>query len=731
MKIEKISQIPGIGSKVAERLIKYLGSEEEIIKVIMEADIAKLMSVPGIGQGLATKIVRNAYSIIEGVSLEEVLKTSDARRLYERILDIIRGYTKTSYSKNKLTLYFPLPPRKINVMLERLNYFSEAKELVKKLDEKTLNEINELLSKIRPLRLGKLEKRIGDRVILTDDEEIYNKLCELELDKLTNMFLVKPGERLEEYIQSYDLVLFISSGAPYDTAIDYAFNAEVLGKEVSVEFLLPERLVSFYSLNYEVVRAACELGKYIHSLPNGFAIEKFKNRINLTALNEVENLLSVLTEDGEVREGYDEELDRLRAAIRDLQTVISDLEVQINDEVKEKIAERKVIIEGERLLDILKEAVASEAGGEGLRNVFPELSGELLEIITEVCQKAEDNLCKKLKLTGEELEFVEELFPRDLVLPIQADRRKVSLLEDFLRKEYALRRYKILREMALKLHELRSAVEEAVKALLDFDLFFAVGRFAKDYFLNVPTLSEEYVGIGFINGRNLFLRELELKNKTKVIPVNYVVGDIPIQPPNTNKERIVVLSGANSGGKTTLLNLIAQIVILAQMGLPVPAEEVYMCPFDEIYLFSRSRGIMDAGAFEATLKNFAKVITSPKKKLVLVDELEAITEPGAAAKVIAGILELLYTNKNTCAIFISHLAEEVMKVVKVPIRVDGIEASGLDENLNLIVNRNPIYNYLARSTPELIVERLYHLSKGSEREVYEKLLEEFGGRKSK
>jgi len=731
MKIEKISQIPGIGSKVAERLIKYLGSEEEIIKAIMEADIAKLMSVPGIGQGLATRIVRNAYSIIEGVSLEEVLKTSDARRMYERILDIIRGYTKTSYSKNKLTLYFPLPPRKINVMLERLNYFSEAKELAEKLDEKTSNEIIEGLSKIRPLRPEKLEKRIGDRVILTDDEEIYNKLCELELDKLTNIFLVKPGERLEEYIQSYDLVLFISSGVPYDTSIDYAFNAEVLGKDVSVEFLLPEITISFCSLNYEVIKAACELGKHIHSLPGKSAIEKFKNRIDLTALNEVENLLSALTEDGEVKEGYDEELDRLRTAIQSLQAIINDLEVQINDEVKRKIAEKKVVIEGERLLDILKEAVTSGAGGESLRSVLPELSGELLEIITEVSQKAEDNLCKMLKLTGEELEFVEELFPRDLALPIQADRRKVSLLEDFLRKEYALRRYKIVREIASKLHELRSAVEEAVKALLDFDLFFAVGRFAKDYFLNVPTLSIEYVGIGFANGRNLFLRELELKSKIKVIPVSYTVGDTPIQSPNTNKERIVVLSGANSGGKTTLLNLIAQIVILAQMGLPVPAEEVHMCPFDEIYLFSRSRGIMDAGAFEATLKNFAKVITSPKKKLVLVDELEAITEPGAAAKVIAGILELLYANTNTCAIFISHLAEEVMKVVKVLIRVDGIEASGLDENLNLIVDRNPIYNYLARSTPELIVERLYHLSKGSEREVYEKLLEEFGGRKSR
>ncbi len=728
MKIEKLSQIPGIGSKVAERLIKYIGSEEETIKAIIEADITKLMSVPGIGQGLATKIIRNAYSIIEGVSLEEVLKTLDARKMYERILDIIRNYTRTNYSKNKLTLYFPLPPRKINVMLERLKYFAEAKSLVENLDDELLNKIKNQLSKIRPLRAGKIERRISDRVILTDDEEVFNKLHELELNKITNLFLVKPGESLGEYVQSYDLVLFISSGAPYDTAIDYAFNAEVVGKDVSIEFLIPELVISFFSTNYEVIKAACELGKYVHSLPDKPAITKFKDHIDLQKLEDVEKLLLTLTESGDIKEEVDEELDRLRNALNNLQTIIGDIEVQINDEVKEKIMEHKVIIEGERLLDLLKEAAASEAGSESLKSVFPELSGELLEVITEICQRAEDLVCQKLKLTGEELEFVEGLFPRDLILPIQADSRKISLLEDFLRKEYTLRRYKMLREIALKLNELKRSVEEAVKTLLDFDLFFAVGLFAKDYSLNVPNLSEEYVGIGFTKGRNLFLRELELKSKIKVIPVDYVVGDVSIQPPNTNKERIIVLSGANSGGKTTLLNLIAQIVILAQMGFPVPADEVYLCPFDEIYLFSRSRGIMDAGAFEATLKNFAKVITSPKKKLVLVDELEAITEPGAAAKVIAGILELLYSSKNTCAVFISHLAEEVMKVVKVPIRVDGIEASGLDENLNLIVNRNPIYNYLARSTPELIVERLYRLSKGSEKEVYEKLLEEFGGK---
>ncbi|MBE9483881.1 MAG: hypothetical protein IMY74_03485, partial [Bacteroidetes bacterium] len=58
-------------------------------------------------------------------------------------------------------------------------------------------------------------------------------------------------------------------------------------------------------------------------------------------------------------------------------------------------------------------------------------------------------------------------------------------------------------------------------------------------------------------------------------------------------------------------------------------------------------------------------------------------------------------------------------------RVDGIEARGLDKNLNLIVDRNPRYNYVAKSTPELIVERLVRQADGVEREFYQHLLDKF------
>jgi hypothetical protein len=74
---------------------------------------------------------------------------------------------------------------------------------------------------------------------------------------------------------------------------------------------------------------------------------------------------------------------------------------------------------------------------------------------------------------------------------------------------------------------------------------------------------------------------------------------------------------------------------------------------------------------------------------------------------------------------VSHLAEEISKAVKTTIRIDGIEAKGLDQNLNLVVDRNPILNHLAKSMPQLIITRLSALSKGDEKETYEHILKKF------
>jgi len=96
---------------------------------------------------------------------------------------------------------------------------------------------------------------------------------------------------------------------------------------------------------------------------------------------------------------------------------------------------------------------------------------------------------------------------------------------------------------------------------------------------------------------------------------------------------------------------------------------------------------------------------------------------------VAGFVEMLASDSNVVAIIVSHLAEDILEILstslKKLVRVDGIEARGLDENYNLIVDRNPRYYYLARSTPELVIARLVVKSSPKERNFYEKLLKLF------
>ncbi|MFW5978381.1 MAG: MutS-related protein, partial [Halohasta sp.] len=194
-----------------------------------------------------------------------------------------------------------------------------------------------------------------------------------------------------------------------------------------------------------------------------------------------------------------------------------------------------------------------------------------------------------------------------------------------------------------------------------------------------------------------------------------------VEPVDYGVEGVTLLSGVNSGGKTSLLDLVGLVVILAHMGLPVPAESVRLQRFTELHYYAKSQGTLDAGAFESTLREFGDLVSGAEGRLVLVDELESITEPGASAKIIAGILEALDTQGAT-AVFVSHLADEIREAADVAVAVDGIQATGLEDG-ELQVDRSPVKDHLARSTPELIVEKL--AGEASDASFYESLLEKF------
>ncbi|MGB1697835.1 MAG: hypothetical protein ACPHK8_05500 [Thermoplasmatota archaeon] len=264
------------------------------------------------------------------------------------------------------------------------------------------------------------------------------------------------------------------------------------------------------------------------------------------------------------------------------------------------------------------------------------------------------------------------------------------------------------RAFARELDGLKGTLQAAVDEWTQFDVHFSLGCMALDFDLQPSSWAEE---LRFEEGVHLRLRSLE-----GVQPIAYQLG---------GEHGIAVLTGANSGGKSTLLELISQIMICARMGLPVPAMDCRVPWVQELHLVTAGKGL-DAGAFETFLRGFLPIVQGDKRRLVLADEVEAVTELEAASRILGFFMDQL-SRTDSLGIIVTHLAEQVLAHATAPVRVDGIEAIGLDEHHQLVVDRCPKLNHFARSTPELIIQRMSNLSKGNRKELYDALLQRFEG----
>ena len=89
---------------------------------------------------------------------------------------------------------------------------------------------------------------------------------------------------------------------------------------------------------------------------------------------------------------------------------------------------------------------------------------------------------------------------------------------------------------------------------------------------------------------------------------------------------------------------------------------------------------------------------------MLVDEFEAITEPGRAADLLYGLVNLT-VEEGALGTFVTHLADDLEPLPEAA-RTDGIFAEGLTDDLELEVDYQPRFGEVGRSTPEFIVSRL-------------------------
>ncbi len=273
------------------------------------------------------------------------------------------------------------------------------------------------------------------------------------------------------------------------------------------------------------------------------------------------------------------------------------------------------------------------------------------------------------------------------------------------------------------LDEADEDIEAAVSAVDDIALSLSLARFGAAFELTRPTFTDRDV-TGVVAARNLFLEDAG----EAVQSITYAVGDHSLDVPRATVpptgDRVAVLTGANSGGKTTLLETLCQVQLLAQMGLPVPANAAEVSVVDTV-VFHRRHASFNAGVLESTLRSVVPPVTSGGQTLMLVDEFEAITEPGSAADLLHGLVTLT-GDRDALGVFVTHLADD-LEPLPDDARVDGIFAEGLTTDLELEVDYQPRFETVGRSTPEFIVSRLVaDAGDHSERAGYETLAASVG-----
>jgi hypothetical protein len=241
-------------------------------------------------------------------------------------------------------------------------------------------------------------------------------------------------------------------------------------------------------------------------------------------------------------------------------------------------------------------------------------------------------------------------------------------------------------------------VDRAAPAVTTVARELSLGRFAAAYDLERPTYVDGE-GLAVVGAQNLSM--LDENGEENVQPITYAIGDHGIDAPVG--ERVTVLTGANSGGKTTLLETLCEVAILAHMGLPVAADVAELSTLDRL-VFHRRHASFNAGVLESTLQSVVPPLVSGDRTLMLVDEFEAITEPGRAADLLGGLVRLTIT-EGAIGTFVTHLANDLEPLPETA-RIDGIFAKGLTDDLELEVDYQPRFGAVGRSTPEFIVSRL-------------------------
>ena len=134
---------------------------------------------------------------------------------------------------------------------------------------------------------------------------------------------------------------------------------------------------------------------------------------------------------------------------------------------------------------------------------------------------------------------------------------------------------------------------------------------------------------------------------------------IPISLSLTREENVIIISGPNTGGKTVALKTLGLLSMMAQAGLPVPADDAVVPPFSDILadIGDHQSITQNLSSFSSHILRIEEILKAhDQDSLVLLDELGRGTDPVYGGALSMAVAETLRTSKTKTAVTTHHRA---------------------------------------------------------------------------
>ncbi len=311
-----------------------------------------------------------------------------------------------------------------------------------------------------------------------------------------------------------------------------------------------------------------------------------------------------------IKKGYNEELDELISIQHDGRSYIA--------QVESKERER--------------------TGISTLKVGFNKVFGYYIEVSKGQVHKVPDEYIRKQTLVNSERYITQELKEIEAKI-LSAQERRLAL------------EYELFLDVRRRVAEARDRIQRCASALAVLDCFYALAEVADRNRYVRPSLDDGY-RISIVQGRHPVVEQ-------SLAPGSFVPNDIEL---DNESSQLIIITGPNMAGKSTVLRQTALITLMAQMGSFVPAEEAHIGIVDQIFTRVGATDYLARGqsTFMVEMSETAYILhNATDKSLVILDEIGRGTSTYDGLSIAWAVAEHLLQKdgKGVKTLFATHYHE--------------------------------------------------------------------------